>query len=175
MERCETSLYHALHTRAGRGEGMERRALVRMAGEVAEGVCFLHSLSPVVVHRDLKSHNVLIDFNGQCKLCDFGLVNTKEVSPSLPPPTPSLSTQGGDPLPSPSANPCQHLHVNTKEVRPSFPPTCTLSHTLLNCNPDSQLRALPLSLTKVGPNASLALALALTPIDQLRKHVRISV
>mmetsp|Transcript_14727 Transcript_14727/g.33394 ORF Transcript_14727/g.33394 Transcript_14727/m.33394 type:complete len:180 (+) Transcript_14727:3-542(+) len=55
-----------------------------MAVQVAEGMAFLHSRSPPVVHRDLKSHNVLIDAAGECKLCDFGLVDMKEVTAGTP-------------------------------------------------------------------------------------------
>ena len=82
MGRCECSLFHRLHARGGLD--LERRALVHMAIQVAEGMAYLHSRSPPVVHRDLKSHNVLLDAQGDCKLCDFGLVNMKEVTAGTP-------------------------------------------------------------------------------------------
>ncbi len=44
---------------------------VKDAMDIAEGMNFLHSQE--WVHRDLKSANVLIHSNGQCKITDFGL------------------------------------------------------------------------------------------------------
>lgn len=38
--------------------------------DVADGMCFLHASN--VIHRDLKSPNVLIDVDGRAKVCDFG-------------------------------------------------------------------------------------------------------
>lgn len=79
MERCEESLFHRLHARSG--IDLDRRVLLRMAMQVADGMAFLHNHSPPVVHRDLKSHNVLLDQQENCKICDFGLVNIKEARP----------------------------------------------------------------------------------------------
>ena len=52
----------------------------RIAIQLLEGVVFLHSRSPVVIHRDLKSMNVVLDENLNVKICDFGLTtNIKDV------------------------------------------------------------------------------------------------
>ncbi|XP_015241738.1 PREDICTED: receptor-interacting serine/threonine-protein kinase 3-like isoform X1 [Cyprinodon variegatus] len=45
----------------------------RLTHQVALGINFLHSLSPAVLHLDLKPSNVLLDFNLNAKLTDFGL------------------------------------------------------------------------------------------------------
>ncbi|CAE7898284.1 unnamed protein product, partial [Symbiodinium sp. KB8] len=45
-----------------------------MAHQMAEGLAFLHDLS--VVHRDLKTANVILDDDLNCKICDFGLTIT---------------------------------------------------------------------------------------------------
>ena len=38
----------------------------------AEGVLYLHDVHRLI-HRDLKSPNILLDGNGRCKIADFGL------------------------------------------------------------------------------------------------------
>lgn len=43
-----------------------------MALETARGVHYLHSCHPPVLHRDLKSLNLLLDESGRVKLADFG-------------------------------------------------------------------------------------------------------
>ncbi|KAH8110411.1 kinase-like protein [Phellopilus nigrolimitatus] len=40
---------------------------------ISVGLCYLHTLKPLVVHGDLRAANVLIDPNGHPKLADFGL------------------------------------------------------------------------------------------------------
>uniref|UniRef100_A0A7S4R8A9 Protein kinase domain-containing protein n=1 Tax=Alexandrium monilatum TaxID=311494 RepID=A0A7S4R8A9_9DINO len=49
---------------------------VRMAMQVAEGLSYLHDLS--IVHRDLKTMNIVMDEELNCKICDFGLTITLE-------------------------------------------------------------------------------------------------
>ncbi|GAA6222679.1 receptor-interacting serine/threonine-protein kinase 3-like isoform X1 [Lates japonicus] len=45
----------------------------RLAHQVALGINFLHSLSPALLHLDLKPSNVLLDSSLNAKLTDFGL------------------------------------------------------------------------------------------------------
>ena len=47
----------------------ERR--VQIASDIAEGMAFLHSRG--LIHRDLKSLNILLDGRGRSKIADFGL------------------------------------------------------------------------------------------------------
>jgi len=81
MEMCQYSLFEKLHRRP---EEMSRREAIGIAIQVAGGMAFLHSRRPSIVHRDLKSHNVLLDAHGDAKLCDFGLVLTREPTAATP-------------------------------------------------------------------------------------------
>jgi len=81
LEHCATSLWHRLHRQR---EEVERRWVVDISLQVAEAMEYLHAQSPAVVHRDLKSQNVLIHHDGSAKLCDFGLVDVKEVTAGTP-------------------------------------------------------------------------------------------
>ena len=63
---------------------------VKMLLQCASGMAFLHSCSPPVLHRDLKSPNVLVrDGDGVVKVCDFGLSMHRGVVPSAGAPRPA--------------------------------------------------------------------------------------
>ncbi|CAH9116056.1 unnamed protein product [Cuscuta europaea] len=64
------TLYDALHTYP-RQPSWGRR--VKMALQTAKAIHTLHTLTPPVIHRDIKSANVLIDRNSNARLGDFGL------------------------------------------------------------------------------------------------------
>ncbi|RLN98590.1 hypothetical protein BBJ28_00021646 [Nothophytophthora sp. Chile5] len=46
---------------------------LKIALHVAEGLVYLHALDPTVLHRDLKSKNILLNKNLDAKLTDFGV------------------------------------------------------------------------------------------------------
>ena len=47
--------------------------------DIVKGMVYLHNMKKIL-HRDLKSSNVLIGENWQVKLCDFGLSGQKKKS-----------------------------------------------------------------------------------------------
>ncbi|KAF8006832.1 hypothetical protein BT93_K0982 [Corymbia citriodora subsp. variegata] len=70
------SLYRLLHKPGAREMSDERRRL-NMALDVAKGMNYLHKRNPPIVHRDLKSPNLLVDKKYTVKVCDFGLSRLK--------------------------------------------------------------------------------------------------
>ena len=81
MEMCECSLYDVLHVNK---EDISVRDGVRMLIDVGSAMEYLHSLKPAIIHRDLKSHNILRAFDGTLKVCDFGLVSNKNTQAGTP-------------------------------------------------------------------------------------------
>ncbi len=65
------SLYHYLHSEEDIPWGLR----LRMAEELARGLAYLHQEK--VVHRDIKSLNVVLDRDHHAKWCDFGLAQLK--------------------------------------------------------------------------------------------------
>ncbi|XP_010498195.1 PREDICTED: serine/threonine-protein kinase EDR1-like [Camelina sativa] len=68
------SLYRLIHRPNNQ---LDERKRLRMALDAARGMNYLHSCNPVIVHRDLKSPNLLVDKNWVVKVCDFGLSRMK--------------------------------------------------------------------------------------------------
>ena len=50
------------------GLALDDRRRLRMALDVARGMNYLHSCRPPIVHRDLKSPNLLVDKDWTCKV-----------------------------------------------------------------------------------------------------------
>ena len=61
------------------------KSLVR---QLLEGVKYLHD--NWVIHRDLKSSNILLNYDGELKICDFGL--SRQYGSPLKPYTPVVVT-----------------------------------------------------------------------------------
>ncbi|XVF35943.1 hypothetical protein REPUB_Repub19eG0015400 [Reevesia pubescens] len=66
------SLGEMLHGSKGAHLQWERR--YRIAVEAAKGLCYLHhDCSPLIIHRDVKSNNILLDEDYEAHVADFGL------------------------------------------------------------------------------------------------------
>ncbi|CAK7349609.1 unnamed protein product [Dovyalis caffra] len=68
------SLYRLLHRPNNQ---LDERRRLKMALDAARGMNYLHNCTPMIVHRDLKSPNLLVDKNWVLKVCDFGLSRMK--------------------------------------------------------------------------------------------------
>ncbi|VAI45568.1 unnamed protein product [Triticum turgidum subsp. durum] len=68
------SLYRLLHRPNSKVDETRR---LKMAFDVAKGMNYLHTSHPTIVHRDLKSPNLLVDKNWVVKVSDFGMSRLK--------------------------------------------------------------------------------------------------
>jgi serine/threonine protein kinase len=73
------SLYDLLHGSsedAVSNRPSDLMSKLRLCLDIADGMRFLHDSN--IIHRDLKSANILLDRDGRCKIADFGLSTLKE-------------------------------------------------------------------------------------------------
>ncbi|KAK6263048.1 hypothetical protein QUC31_008864 [Theobroma cacao] len=71
------SLFKILHKN---NQALDLRRRMKMALDVARGMNYLHHRNPPIVHRDLKSSNLLVDRNWNVKVADFGLSRWKNAT-----------------------------------------------------------------------------------------------
>ncbi|KAL4309240.1 hypothetical protein GQ457_01G030020 [Hibiscus cannabinus] len=71
------SLFRLLQKHAAK---LDWRRRVHMAMDIARGMNYLHHYNPPIVHRDLKSSNLLVDKNWTVKVGDFGLSRLKHAT-----------------------------------------------------------------------------------------------
>ena len=79
------SVFDYVHKRDSNGR---RRQLSwplawRIALDAARGMAYLHSFDPPILHRDLKSQNLLLTAKYRTKLCDFGLSRVKSLTKTM--------------------------------------------------------------------------------------------
>jgi len=68
------SLFNVLHMKKSQ-INLDLKQRLKMALEAARVFQYMHTLG--IVHRDIKSHNILVDQNFEVKVCDFGLARFK--------------------------------------------------------------------------------------------------
>ena len=71
------NLFNILQNKAKGGTPLTWRTLLGFALDEARGMQFLHAHEPVIIHRDLKSLNLLLDRQWTLKISDFGLSRFK--------------------------------------------------------------------------------------------------
>lgn len=64
------SLYRIIHDKS---VDLPWQRIRHMSLDIAKGMNYLHGSDPIIIHRDLKSHNLLVDEHFKVKVCDFGL------------------------------------------------------------------------------------------------------
>lgn len=74
------SLFDVLHDYSNI---LSSKVIVKIAMGVAQGINYLHSLRNKIIHRDLKSHNVLLTSSFEVKVADFGLSHAKKTIAGL--------------------------------------------------------------------------------------------
>lgn len=81
LELCENgSLYFVLQTKS---ISLSFKQKIAMATDTAKGMAYLHSRNPPVIHRDLKTQNILVSKGYLCKVGDFGLSRVVDVQKSM--------------------------------------------------------------------------------------------
>ncbi len=79
-EYVERNLYDILHNHSVK---LSLKRKLQVLRGVANGMAFLHSLDPPILHWNLKSSNVLVEEDWNAKVADVGFASIKEVHATM--------------------------------------------------------------------------------------------
>ena len=85
MERLMSSLHAYLLHPDNSNLPVERKMVILL--DTANGLDFLHSHTPAIIHRDLTAKNVLLDSELRAKIADFGNSRIMDLDPDCSPET----------------------------------------------------------------------------------------
>jgi serine/threonine protein kinase len=55
------------------GRALTEPEIAHICFQALKGLAYLHSRTPMIVHRDVKAANILINEQGELKIADFGV------------------------------------------------------------------------------------------------------
>ncbi|KAL3505241.1 hypothetical protein ACH5RR_035082 [Cinchona calisaya] len=103
------------HLQRERGNGLPWPVRITIAAETAQAIAYLHNaVHPPIYHRDIKSSNILLDYDYKSKVADFGLSRLGMVESSHI----STAPQGTPGYLDPQYH--QHFHLSDKSDVYSF-------------------------------------------------------
>ncbi|CAN7034167.1 unnamed protein product [Brassica rapa subsp. trilocularis] len=88
------TLHDHLHSHSSLAPPLSWNRRIKHALQIASAVHALHSAETPVIHRDIKSSNILIDGDGNARLADFGLALIGNVDDERLKATPPAGTMG---------------------------------------------------------------------------------
>ena len=85
MERMTCNLHHYLTQPENKNCPVCEKASI--LHDVSNGLNYLHSQTPAIIHRDLTATNILLDRNRRAKIADFGNARIVDMNPLATPRT----------------------------------------------------------------------------------------